>query len=93
MANFVIKKDGTKEPFDAGKIRNSIAAAAQRAELSEERRNEVVEQVSSAVLQAAAGKEEIKTSELREKILSELSAIELSVSESWRKHEQEKGRV
>ena len=93
MAKEVIKKDGTKEPFDAEKIKNSILAAAQRTELSEDRRNEVVEQVSSAVLQAAAGKEEITTAELREKILSELSAIEPSVSESWRKHEQEKGRV
>lgn len=93
MANFVIKKDGTKEPFDAEKIRKSIAAAAQRTELSEERKNEVVEQVLSAVIQVAAEKEEITTAELKERILSQLDTIEPSVSESWRKYEQEKGRV
>lgn len=93
MANFVIKRDGTKEPFDAEKIRRSIAGAAQRTELSEERRNEVVEQVSAVVLQLAAGKEEIATAELREKILAELNAIEPAVSEAWRKYEEEKGRV
>lgn len=93
MANFVIKRDGTKEPFDAEKVRNSIVAAAQRTELSEERTNEVVEQVLSAVLQEAAEKEEIPTSELREKILSELNTVEPSVSGAWKKYEQEKGRV
>lgn len=93
MANFVIKRDGTKEPFDAEKVRKSIAAAVQRTELSEERGNEVVEQVSDAVLQVAAGKEEIPTTELREKILSELNTIEPSVSEAWKQHEQEKGSV
>jgi len=93
MANFVIKKDGRKEPFDAEKVRRSIVAAAQRTELSDERRNEVVQQVSSVVLQLAAGKEEIPTAEIREKILSELSTVEPSVAEAWRKYEQEKSKV
>ncbi|MFH1462438.1 MAG: ATP cone domain-containing protein [bacterium] len=93
MAQEVIKKDGTKEPFDAEKVKNSIRGAAQRTELSEERKNEVAEQVAAAVLQTAEEKEEIATSELREKILSELDNIEPAVSEAWRKHEQEKQGV
>ena len=93
MANFVIKRDGTKEPFDAEKIRKSIAAAILRTNLSEERRNEVVEQVSNAVIRLAEEKEEIATAELRGKILSELDTLEPSVSEAWRNYEQEKGRV
>lgn len=92
MAKFVIKRDGTKEPFDAEKIRKAIAGAASRTELSEERVNEVVEQVSGAALELAGGKEEIATSEIKEKILSELDAIEPSVSEAWRKYEEEKGK-
>lgn len=90
MANFVIKKDGAKEPFDAGKIRRAIAGAAQRTELSEERKDEVVEQVLNAVLLSAAGKEEIATTEIRGKILSELSGLEPSVAEEWKRYEQEK---
>jgi transcriptional regulator NrdR family protein len=93
MANFVIKKDGTKEPFDTEKIRRSITAAAQTTNLSEERMKEVVDQVSGAAMQLAEGKEEIATSELREKILSELDITEPSVSEAWRRYEQEKGKV
>ena len=90
MAKEVIKKDGTKVPFDAEKIRNSIAAAAQKTDLSEERKNEVVEQVTATVVQMAEGKDEITTSELREKTLSELDGVEPSVSAAWREYDREK---
>ncbi len=89
MAKEVIKKDGTKEPFDAGKIKNSIASAAQKTDLPEEKKNEVVAQVAAKVIQMVEGKNEIATSEIREKILSELDSVEPSVSAAWRKHEEE----
>ena len=89
MAKEVIKKDGAKEPFDAEKIKNSILGAAQRTELSEERKNEVVEEVAAAVIQMAEEKDEIATSEIKEKILSELDIVEPVISEAWRKYEQE----
>ena len=92
MANFVIKKDGSKEPFDEGKIKKSIELAVKQANLPEDRVNELVEQVSRVALQVAEGKEEIATTELREKILSELDNLEPSVSEDWRKYDQEKGK-
>jgi len=93
MANFVIKRDGTREPFDAEKIRRAITGAAQRTNLPEGRKKEVIEQVLNVALQSAREKEEIKTSELKEKILSELDAIEPSISEAWRKYAQEKSGV
>ncbi|PIU75028.1 MAG: hypothetical protein COS76_02920 [Candidatus Portnoybacteria bacterium CG06_land_8_20_14_3_00_39_12] len=89
MAKEVIKKDGAKEPFDAEKIKNSILGAAQRTDLSEERKNEVVEQVAATVIQMAEEKDEIATSEIKEKILSELDIVEPVISEAWRKYEQE----
>lgn len=90
MAKEVIKKDGTKEPFDAEKIKNSILGAAQRTDLSEERKNEVVEKVAATVIQMAEEKEEIATSEIKDKILSELDSVEPAVSEAWKKYEEEK---
>jgi len=92
MAQQVIKRDGTTEPFDAEKIRKAIKLAADEAGLAPERVAEVVEQVSESVLQFAAEKEEIATSELREKILTELEEIEPSVAESWRRYDEERGR-
>ncbi len=92
MANQVIKKDGTKEPFDSEKIRKSIEDASKEAGLSAERVNEVVSQASSSVLELAASKDEIATSELAEKISSELDKIEPAAAAAWRKYEQEKSR-
>jgi len=85
----VIKKDGTKEPFNPGKIKSAILAAAQGTDLSDERKNEVAEQVVAAVIAVADAKEEMPSSEIKEKILSELDAIEPIISEEWRKYEQE----
>ncbi len=92
MAQQVMKRDGTKEPFDAEKIKKAVEAAAGRTSLTPERVAEVVKEVSDAVVQYAAGREEIPTSELREKVLNELDRVEPSVAESWRKYDQEQGR-
>ncbi|MDP3995866.1 MAG: ATP cone domain-containing protein [bacterium] len=93
MATQVIKKDGTKQPFDAEKIKNSIAAAALRTDLSEERQTEVTGQVAAKVVQVAEEKEEISTSEIKESILDELDIVEPAVSEAWRKYDQENKSV
>ena len=87
----VIKKDGTKQPFDIEKVKKSVAAAADQANIEEEKKNEAIERVSTAVSQLAEGKEEITTIEIKERILSELDSVEPRVSESWRKYEAEKG--
>ena len=93
MAKEVIKKDGSKQPFDSEKIKKSISLAATQAGLSEEKKNEVVEQVSAAAIQMADAKEEIATSEIKEKVLSELDRVEPSVSAAWRQYDQEKKGV
>jgi len=90
MANEVIKKDGTKEPFDSEKIRGAIRAAAQRSDLSEERIDEVVNQVSEVAIQLVREREEISTSEIREKILAELDTVEPSISIAWREYDKQK---
>ena len=90
MATQVVKKNGEKQPFDAEKIRKAINLACQEAGLEEERKNQVVEQVLESVLGLADTKEEIATSELREKILAELGAVEPSASAAWQEHDQEK---
>lgn len=87
----VIKRDGSREPFDPTKIRDAIAAAAEEANIPEERRSEIVEQVAAVVIQLADEKAEIATSELKDKILSELDRVEPAVSAAWREYDQQKG--
>lgn len=90
MANFVIKKDGAKEPFDAEKIKKAIIAAGQEAGIAEDRKSELAEQILNSVMEMARDKEEIASSEIKEKILSQLDEVEPSVSAAWRKYEQGK---
>lgn len=93
MANFVIKKDGSKESFDASKIEKAVRTASAEAGIAEERVSEIAKQVLDAVAQIAANKEEIATSEIKDKVLSELDTLEPAVSGAWRKHDQEKANV
>ena len=88
MANFVIKKDGTKEPFDSEKIKRSIMAAAGETDLLEEEKKEIADQVSSIVLQMAGEREEIEASEIKDKILQELDSIKPSISKAWREYDE-----
>ncbi len=92
MAQQVIKRDGSKEPFDAGKIKRAVEAAVGRAGLAPERAAEVIKQVLDVVMQFAGETEEVLTFDLRTKILAELDKLEPAAAESWRKYDQEHGR-
>ena len=87
MANFVIKKDETKEPFDIEKVKNAVKTASEKAGLSSEKTEELVQKISNEILQLGEGKEEIATSEIKEVILSSLDQAEPSVSAAWRQYE------
>lgn len=93
MAKFVIKKDGEKEPFDILKIETAIRAAATATDLPAEKVDLAVKQISTILVEFVNEKEEIPTAEIKGKILSELDVLEPSISEAWRKHEQEKETV
>jgi len=86
----VIKKDGTREPFNSEKIRRSIAGAAQQADIPEERKEEVVFQVAGVVIPMFEGKEEMDTSDIKQAILSELDKVEPAVASAWRKYAEGK---
>lgn len=92
MAKQVIKRDGSKEPFDAGKIKGAVESAVGRAGLAPERAAEVIKQVLDVVMRFAGETEEVLTFDLRTKILAELDKLEPSAAESWRKYDQEHGR-
>ncbi|OGG36722.1 hypothetical protein A2110_00085 [Candidatus Jorgensenbacteria bacterium GWA1_54_12] len=88
MARTVIKHDGTKEPFDADKVKKSVQMAAEDAGLEPDRVQDAVMRASQAALELAAGVEEIATSELRDKILEVLDNIEPTAGDSWRRYEE-----
>lgn len=92
MANQVIKANGAREPFNEGKVKNSIELACGDAGVSGDKMAEIVDRVLPAVLNAVTSKEEIATAELKAAILKELDGVEPSVSAAWRKYDETKGK-
>lgn len=93
MASMVTKRDGSKEDFKPEKIKSSIRKAAQAARLPEDRIEEVVEQVSGAVIEELREREEIATTEIRGKVLTHLDTLVPAVSEAWRKYDEKQGKI
>ena len=93
MANQVIKRDGTKEPYDENKMTKSISDAGHDAGLPDDKIAAIVSQVGGVAAALAAGKEEIATSELGMCILAELSKVDPAVADAWKKNEAAKATV
>ncbi len=90
MINFVIKRDGSKEPFDAEKLKRAIASAARNANFPPDKRQDLIDSLAVKVVGHFADKEEITSLSIRDFILQELDAIAPTVSMAWRNHDKEK---
>ena len=88
MANFVIKKDGKKIPYDPAKIKSSIMAAAADAGFSVKKASDVAQKVFDLVDMAIGTREEVPTSEIKERVLDELDAMAPEISKAWAKYDQ-----
>ncbi len=95
MAKIVIKKDGTEEPFDVEKLKQSIRINAIDATLTEaeERINKLVEEVSAKIIKLIDEEEKISAEEIKEKILGELDNVAPNIAETWRKFDQEQTKT
>ena len=86
MTKQIIKSDGSKVPFDSKKIMRSITRAAQDAKLPPEEINKLVGEISNNVMVFTETKDKIKTSEIRDIILSELDRMGPIVAIEWRRY-------
>jgi len=92
MANFIIKKDGSKEPFNPQKIKSAIVAAARQAGLTAEEGAKIAEEVVNTIAQSVANLNQVLGAEIRARILSQLDAIAPAVAEAWRKYDKENNK-
>jgi len=95
MAEIVIKRDKREESFDTEKLKQSIRVNALDTVLreSEERINNLVDQVAKKVILSLGTKEKTSTWEIREKILSELDAIAPDVAKTWRDYDEQRWKT
>jgi len=92
MANFIIKKDRTKEPFSAQKIEKAIIASATQAGVSAEKGSEIAKKVSETIAQSVINLNEVLAVEVRARALSQLDAIAPEVAGAWRKYDKENNK-
>jgi len=92
MANFIIKKDGTKEPFNVEKIKSAVVAATTQAGLAADEGMKIAEEVVSTIVKSIANLSEVSGVEIRARILSQLDSIAPKVAESWRKYDKENNK-
>ena len=90
MANFITKKDGTRVPFEIKKIEHAIVSAALEAEVPEDEAKNAAQEVAAAVAESLQDQEETTTTQVRDRILTELDAVYPTISEFWRKYEEGK---
>jgi transcriptional regulator NrdR family protein len=93
MPKQVQKRKGYQEEFQVEKLRRSIENAAKEAGFPEDKIFQVVEEISSYVLENIKDLEFVDTQSLRTLILNKLDEIYPEVANSWRKYDKEvKGR-
>lgn len=92
MANQVMKKSGSQEPFNVEKIKNSVKAACKDAGLDEAKQNELAETISHRVVDMLKDKETVTALEIREKVLGELDIMAPSAAAAWRDYETTKSK-
>ncbi len=92
MANQVIKKSGSQEPFSEEKIKNSIKGACKDAGLDEAKQNELAESITQKVLETIKDKDTVTALEIREKVLGELDIMAPSAAAAWRNYETTKAK-
>jgi transcriptional regulator NrdR family protein len=95
MIKIVTKKDGSEEPFDMAKLKQSIRVNALDAVLkqSEKEINNIVDTVAEKALLAMQTSEKVKSSEIRQSILEELDKNAPMVAKIWREYDEQAGKV
>ncbi len=93
MPQQVQKRKGYKEEFQVEKLKRSIEKAAKEAGFPENKVFQVVEEISSYVLESVKDLESVDTQSIRDLILNKLDETYPEVAEAWRKYDREvKGR-
>jgi len=93
MPKQVQKRKGHQEEFQVEKLRRSIENAAKGAGFPEDKIFQVVEEISSYVLENVKDLESVDTQSMRTLILNKLDETYPEIANTWRKYDKEvKGR-
>lgn len=74
VVSMVVKRDGRREPFDPGKIKNGLLIACKKRPIETARIDGIVESIEKRLI--SLGMKEVKSSWVGEQIMSELKMLD-----------------
>ena len=80
----VVKRDEKREDFDDKKLRRAIEMAAERAEIDKDKAREIAERVAKNVEENFRDRDDVKSADIRERVLERLNEEERKVADSFR---------
>jgi len=80
----VLKRDEKREDFDDKKLRRGIEEAAERADIDKNRAREISDRVARNVEENFRDRDDVKSADIRERVLERLNEEEKKVADSFR---------
>jgi len=80
----VLKRDEKREDFDDKKLRRGIEEAAERADIDKSRAREISDRVARNVEENFRDRDDVKSADIRERVLERLNEEEKKVADSFR---------
>jgi|YelNatPaOPRAMG01_1025707.scaffolds.fasta_scaffold180916_2 transcriptional repressor NrdR len=80
----VIKRDGSREKFDRKKIARGIEKASMRTDVDKKRVKEIAERIAKRVEEYFKTRNEVRSEEIRNRVLSELDREERKIADEFR---------
>lgn len=87
MVNFIIKRDGKKEPFYIETIKKGIVEAALRTDMQEKEARALAGKISLSILESIKNANEVLAAELKARVFSALNAMAPDVAKAWKKYQ------
>lgn len=72
----VVKKDGTRQPFDIAKVEKSIRRAAEKRSVTSEQLDSILEEIENAATIKGKSTNEITTNDLGELVMEQLAKVD-----------------
>ncbi len=85
----VIKRDDKREDFDSNKVKRGIEEAVKRTEIDNDRAKEVVDKVAKDVEDNFKDKDEVKSADIRERVLEKLNEEEKKIADSFKDYKKQ----
>lgn len=80
----IIKRNGSREPFDGSKLKNSIQRAAESVGINQERIDDLYNKVKKDLIFYFRDVSEVSSLEVKSRTLEFLDMEEPSISDIWR---------